>query len=36
MEELNINLVFPEELLYQVFSLLPPKDLKSAVLVCKW
>jgi len=36
MEELNINLVFPEELLYQVFLLLPPKDLKSAVLVCKW
>jgi len=32
----DINLILPEEILYQVFSMLSPKDLKSAVLVCKW
>ena len=32
----EINLILPEEILYQVFSMLSPKDLKSAVLVCKW
>ena len=36
MDPLNINLILPEELLYQVFSMLSPKDLKSALLVCKW
>ena len=36
MDPLDINLILPEEILYQVFSMLSPKDLKSAVLVCKW
>ena len=33
--ESNINEVLPEEMLKQIFHLLPASDLKSAVLVCK-
>ena len=31
----KINSFLPEEMLRMIFSFLPPKDLKSAVLVCK-
>jgi len=36
MLESNINEVLPEEMLKQIFHLLPASDLKSAVLVCKY
>ena len=31
----KVNALLPEEILRIIFSFLPPKDLKSAVLVCK-
>ena len=35
-EEAQINRSLPAEMLEKVFRHLHPKDLKSAVLVCKW
>ena len=35
MEVAEINSCLPEEVLRIVFSFLPPKDLKAAVVVCK-
>ena len=35
MEVAEINSCLPEEMLRMIFSFLPPKDLKAAVLVCK-
>ena len=35
-EEGSINRRLPGEMLEMVFRHLPPKDLKVAVLVCKW
>ena len=35
MEVAELNSLLPEEMLRMIFSFLPPKDLKSAVLVCK-
>ena len=35
MEVAEINSLLPEEMLRMIFSFLPPKDLKAAVLVCK-
>ena len=35
MEEDEINAFLPDEMLQQVFSFLPPLNLKSSVLVCK-
>ena len=35
-EEAQINRSLPGEMLETVFKHLPPKDLKVAVLVCKW
>jgi len=31
-----INRLLPTEVLYRVFYLLPPRDLKTVVLVCRW
>ena len=35
-EEAQINRSLPGEMLEMVFRHLPPKDLKVAVMVCKW
>ena len=35
MDVAEINSCLPEEMLRMIFSFLPPKDLKAAVLVCK-
>ena len=35
-QEAEINRRLPAEMLEKVFRHLPPKDLKAAVLVCKW
>ena len=35
-QEAQINRRLPAEMLEKVFRHLPPKDLKAAVLVCKW
>ena len=35
-EEAQINRSLPGEMLETVFRHLPPKDLKVAVMVCKW
>ena len=31
-----VNMLLPEEMLERVFLLLPPRDLKAVVLVCRW
>ena len=31
-----INRLLPAEMLERVFHLLPPRDLKAVVLVCRW
>ena len=36
MEPVSLNGLLPAELLEKVFWLLPPRDLKSATMVCRW
>ena len=36
VETAAINRLLPAEMLERVFHLLPPLDLKSVVLVCRW
>ena len=36
MEVGAINRLLPAEMLEKVFHLLPPRDLKTVVLVCRW